>query len=146
MKLTAPLDHASGMDCTGDCAPVARQLSWIGDRWTLPVVVTLYPGPYRFNQLRREVKGISQQMLTRTLRSLEREGMVTRTVHPSVPPQVEYALTDLGRSLAAKGLDLAEWVHPNNAAFDANRTAYDARSACHGDAVVPAAGFEPAAP
>ena len=123
---------ASDKDLSGDrhgesCTVIARHLAWIGDRWTLPVVVTLQAGPVRFNQLRRAVGGISQQMLTRTVRSLERDGVLTRTVHPSVPPQVEYALTPLGRSLAAQGMALGEWVHANLATFDANRAAFDER-------------------
>lgn len=108
-----------------DCVTIARHLAWIGDRWTLPVVVTLDAGPMRFNRLRREVSGISQQMLTRTLRSLERDGMVSRTVHPTVPPQVEYALTSLGRSLAVQGMQLGQWVQENHAQIAAHRTAFD---------------------
>jgi len=108
------------------CVAIARHLAWIGDRWTLPVVVTLDAGPMRFNQLRREVVGISQQMLTRTLRSLERDGMVSRTVHPTVPPQVEYTLTNLGRSLAALGMQLGQWVHDNHADIVAHQATFDA--------------------
>jgi DNA-binding HxlR family transcriptional regulator len=80
----------------------------------------------RFNHLRRAVPPISQQMLTRTLRSLERDGVVDRTVHPTVPPQVEYALTDLGTSLAEQGIQLGLWVEANLEQINAKRAAYDA--------------------
>lgn len=108
------------------CVAIAQYLAWIGDRWTLPVVVTLEAGPLRFNQLRRAVAGISQQMLTRTLRGLERDGIVIRTVHPTVPPQVEYALTPLGNSLAEQARQLGGWVEANLATLDANRAAFEA--------------------
>jgi DNA-binding HxlR family transcriptional regulator len=108
------------------CTEVARHLAWIGDRWTLPVVVTLDRRPMRFNELRRAVAGISQQMLTTTLRKLWRDGIVTRSVHGTVPPQVEYALTALGKSLADQGKTLGDWVHANLPALAANREAHDA--------------------
>lgn len=111
-----------------DCSAIAHHLAWIGDRWTLPTLVSLLGGAMRFNQLRRAVGGISQQMLTRTLRSLERDGMVTRTVHPTVPPQVEYALTALGRSLADQGIALGRWVQAHRAEIDGNRDAFDSGS------------------
>lgn len=125
MELTAaaPVGIDQGSE---RCAEVARHLAWIGDRWTLPVVVTLDMESLRFNQLRRAVAGISQQMLTRTLRGLERDGIVTRTVHPTVPPQVEYALTPLGYSLADQAKQLGGWVHANLTALTANRAAFDA--------------------
>lgn len=111
----------------GECLRVGELLGRIGDRWTLPVVVTLMEGPMRFNQIRRTVGGISQQMLTRTLRTLERDGMVSRTVHPTVPPQVEYALTELGGSLAEEGLRLGRWVRDNLPEIDTNRASFDRR-------------------
>lgn len=109
------------------CQDVARHVGWIGDRWTLPVVVVLASGTLRFNGLRRAVAGISQQMLTRTLRRLERDGVVTRTVHPTVPPMVEYTLTPLGRSLAALGQDLGRWVVHHERTIHESQTAFDAR-------------------
>ena len=83
-----------------ECSRFSSVLSLIGDKWTVMIVMTLIDQPRRFNEIRRTIGNISQQMLARTLRALERDGMVVRTVHPNVPPQVEYALTDLGRSLA----------------------------------------------
>lgn len=88
-------------------------------------MVTLQERPLRFNQLRRTVTGISQQMLTRTLRTLERDGMVLRTVHPSVPPQVEYELTLLGLALADEGVRLGNWVQRHRTEIEENRRAFD---------------------
>src|SRR6201746_2534405 len=82
-----------------DCRAVSEVLSRVGDKWTVLVVSTLGDGPKRFNELRRALGSISQRMLTLTLRALERDGLVTRTVFPTVPPRVDYELTDLGRSL-----------------------------------------------
>ncbi|MGV3478398.1 MAG: winged helix-turn-helix transcriptional regulator [Sphingobium sp.] len=121
MQMTK-IDHGNR-----NCARVSELLGRIGDRWTLPVVVTLNDGPLRFNAIRRAIAGISQQMLTRTLRALERDGMVSRTVHPSVPPQVEYALTPLGLSLAEEALRLGQWVQAHLAEIDGHRAAFDNR-------------------
>ena len=109
------------------CGKLAEHLARIGDRWTLPVVVTLGEGALRFNQLRRGVAGISQQMLTRTLRALERDGMVERTVHPTVPPQVVYALTELGTSLADQALRIGTWIEANIENIESARVSFDAR-------------------
>lgn len=122
MQMTK-IDHGNR-----NCARVSELLGRIGDRWTLPVVVTLNDGPLRFNAIRRAITGISQQMLTRTLRALERDGMVSRTVHPSVPPQVEYALTPLGLSLAEEALRLGHWVQAHLAEIDGHRADYDSRA------------------
>ena len=96
-----------------DCDAVSEVLGRVGDRWTVLVVVVLLHQPRRFNDLRRQVHGISQQMLTRTLRSLERDALINRTVFPSTPPQVEYALTELGRSLAEAVRPVADWAVEN---------------------------------
>lgn len=109
-----------------DCRAVSELLSRVGDKWTVLVVKTLVQGECRFNELKRQVGGISQQMLARTLRMLERDGMVSRTVHPSVPPRVEYALTDLGRSLAVPVMALSDWSFAHLPQIHANREAYDA--------------------
>src|ERR1700688_2226249 len=83
-----------------DCRKVSQILSRVGDKWSVLVVMLLREGPRRFNEIKRTIDGLSQQMLTRTLRGLERDGMVRRTVLPATPPQVEYSLTPLGESLA----------------------------------------------
>jgi DNA-binding HxlR family transcriptional regulator len=82
-----------------DCRTISEVLSRVGDKWTVLVVDTLGDGPKRFNELRRALGSISQRMLTLTLRGLERDGLVTRTVFPTIPPRVDYELTKLGRSL-----------------------------------------------
>lgn len=108
-----------------DCRAVSELLSRVGDKWTVLIVKALEARPRRFNELKREIGGISQQMLTRTLKTLERDGMVSRKVHASVPPAVEYALTPLGHSLAVPVLALAEWTFANLPRIHANRAAYD---------------------
>jgi DNA-binding HxlR family transcriptional regulator len=99
-------------------------LARISDKWTLLVVRVLGRGPRRFNALRREVGEISQKVLASTLRDLEENGFVSRTVTPVTPPQVEYALTDLGREFLRPVQALAEWVIANTARLDAARAAY----------------------
>ena len=87
-----------------DCRAISDVLARVGDKWSVLVVTRLGPGPMRFNELRRSIGGISQRMLTLTLRGLERDGLVTRTVFPTIPPRVDYALTPLGRDLLGAGL------------------------------------------
>lgn len=108
-----------------DCRAVSEVLSRVGDKWTVLIVKALETKPRRFNELKREIGGISQQMLTRTLKTLERDGMVERTVHATVPPQVEYALTPLGRSLAVPVMALADWTFAHLPQIHANRAEYD---------------------
>jgi DNA-binding HxlR family transcriptional regulator len=108
-----------------DCRAVSELLSRVGDKWTVLIVKSLVARPCRFNELKREIGGISQQMLTRTLRTLERDGMVERIVHPTVPPSVEYRLTDFGRSLAVPVMALADWTFAHLPQIHANRAAYD---------------------
>src|SRR3954452_3934379 len=91
-----------------DCRKVSQILARIGEKWSMLVVMLLRDGPRRFNDIKRNTGGISQQMLTRTLRALERDGMVTRTIFPTSPPQVEYRLTELGRSLSEPVLRSAD--------------------------------------
>jgi DNA-binding HxlR family transcriptional regulator len=96
-----------------NCHTVTEILSRVGDKWSVQVVVQLGEGPKRFNELRRIVSGISQRMLTLTLRGLERDGLVTRTVYPTVPPKVEYQLTGLGCSLLKTVRALGTWAIEN---------------------------------
>lgn len=109
-----------------DCRKVGEILARIGDKWTVLVVMALRERRLRFNEIKRAVGGISQQMLTRTLKGLERDGMVTRTVHPTVPPQVEYELTELGYSLAEPVIELGSWALQNMPEIESNRAKYDA--------------------
>ncbi len=93
-----------------ECALVRQILDRVGDRWSLYIVGQLREGPLRFNELRRSIDGISQRMLTLTLRGLERDGLITRTVYPTNPPKVEYELTALGRTLLAPAAALLDWA------------------------------------
>ena len=110
------------------CRTISTLLQRIGDKWTVLVVSTLGEGPRRFNELRREIPSVSQRMLTLTLRNLERDGLVSRTVTPSIPPRVDYALTDLGCSLLKPVNALSQWaldnveaIHDAHARFDAEQ-------------------------
>lgn len=96
-------------------------LGRMGDKWTIMTITMLVRQPRRFNELKRMIGGISQQMLTRTLRSLESDGLVLRKVHPSIPPQVEYSLTPLGQSLAHPLIALSTWVLNNMGAIHSHR-------------------------
>jgi DNA-binding HxlR family transcriptional regulator len=120
MDVTA---RAAGVDCRG----VSEILSQVGEKWTIHVVVALRLGSLRFNGIKRQVSGISQQMLTRTLKTLERDGIVERIVHHSTPPQVEYVLTPLGHSLSETVRQLADWAVANRGKIEDNRIQYDAR-------------------
>jgi DNA-binding HxlR family transcriptional regulator len=100
-------------------------LSRIGDKWTVLVVQTLGNGPKRFNELRREIPSVSQRMLTLTLRNLERDGLVNRTVTPSIPPRVDYELTELGHSLQKPICGLATWATENVDAIHAAQKRFD---------------------
>jgi DNA-binding HxlR family transcriptional regulator len=109
---------------SGECLAVREVLSRVGDKWSVLIVVLLNRGPMRFNALRRSVEGISQRMLTLTLRGLERDGIVTRTVEPTTPPSVEYALTPLGRSLLKPIEALAAWARENRVAVSEARATF----------------------
>lgn len=108
-----------------DCRAVSEVLSRVGDKWTVLVVSTLGDGPKRFNELRKALGSISQRMLTLTLRALERDGLVTRTVFPTIPPRVDYELTDLGRSLLEPVSELGLWARRNRATIAQARQRFD---------------------
>ena len=112
----------------GDCAAVAPILARVGDKWSVLIVRTLGPGPRRFNDLKREIGGISQRMLSLTLRGLERDGLVTRTVFPTVPPRVDYALTGLGRSLWVPVEALGTWAQEHRGEIVAAQARFDDRA------------------
>jgi DNA-binding HxlR family transcriptional regulator len=107
------------------CVAVREVLSLVGDKWSVLVVAMLGDGTKRFTELKRTIDGISQRMLTLTLRGLERDGLVTRTVHPTIPPKVEYALTKLGRTLLEPVQALAEWADGNRLEIQAARDRFD---------------------
>jgi DNA-binding HxlR family transcriptional regulator len=96
-----------------DCRPVGEILHQIGGKWTVLVINKLSDGPMRFSEIKRTVGGISQKVLTSTLRELEMDGFVTRTVTPSIPPRVDYELTDLGRDLQRPLQALGQWALDN---------------------------------
>ena len=112
---------------TVPCEHISAMLARISDKWTVLVVRVLGKGPVRFNALRREVGEISQKVLASTLRDLEEHGLVSRTVTPVTPPQVEYALTDLGREFLCPVRALAEWVIQNSPRIEAARAAFAER-------------------
>jgi DNA-binding HxlR family transcriptional regulator len=107
-------------------ACLAREiLARVGDKWSVYIVAMLGDGPLRFSELRRKIEGISQRMLTLTLRGLERDGLVTRTVYPTVPPRVEYALTALGKTLIAPVMTLVTWAEKNKRRIQDSRDRFD---------------------
>ncbi|QRM28733.1 helix-turn-helix domain-containing protein [Microvirga sp. VF16] len=115
------------------CRTVTEILSRVGDKWSIQVVVQMGEGPKRFNELRRSVTGISQRMLTLTLRGLERDGLVTRTVYPTIPPRVDYQLTGLGCSLLRTVRGLGEWAIANRDEILAARQRFDQGGDADGD-------------
>lgn len=117
------------MHLSGDCKAISAVLARIGDKWTVLVVNFLGLGPRRFSEIRREVGGISQRMLTLTLRALERDGLVTRTVLPTNPPRVEYALTKLGFSLLQPVQALGTWAIDNQKTMEDARERFDSVNA-----------------
>ena len=108
-----------------DCRAISEVLSRVGDKWSVLVVSKLGSGTKRFNELRREIGGISQRMLTLTLRNLERDGLVSRTATPSIPPRVDYELTELGRSLQKPICGLATWALDNVGAIHDAQARFD---------------------
>ncbi len=116
-------DHASE-----DCRAVNSVLARVGDKWSVLIIMLLGGGPKRFNEIKRMVDGISQRMLTLTLRGLERDGLVTRTVFPTIPPRVDYELTDLGRSLWTPVEALGLWAGQHLADIHAARRRFEERN------------------
>ena len=119
--------------CPASCLAIREVLDRVGDKWSVLLVVLLTDGPRRFNDLRRSIDGISQRMLTHTLKALERDGLVTRTVYSTVPPKVEYALTDLGNTLLEPITALADWARGNGVAMQQARARYDGLEQRPGD-------------
>ncbi len=116
--------------------PLRDVLNQVGDKWSVLVVVLLKNGKLRFTDLRRSIEGISQRMLTHTLRQLERDGLVKRTAYPSVPMRVEYELTALGKTLIGPLTMLAEWAESHRGAILSARAAYDSASNLDGNTVL----------
>jgi DNA-binding HxlR family transcriptional regulator len=108
-----------------DCRAVSSVLARVGDKWSVLIIVLLGDGPKRFNEIKRMVGGISQRMLTLTLRGLERDGLVKRTQFPTIPPRVDYELTQLGRSLWDAVKPLGEWAQGHVKHITKARAAFD---------------------
>ena len=124
------LGHSEVTDpLSSDCRAVSGILSRIGDKWSVLIIMRLGDGPRRFNEIKRMIGGISQRMLTLTLRNLERDGLVSSKVTPSIPPRVDYALTDLGRDLRQPVAALGEWAIQHQPCIEAARTHFDQANA-----------------
>ncbi|MCO1338368.1 transcriptional regulator [Kocuria polaris] len=124
---SAPLEPC-GQEKHPDCG-IRDVLDRVGDKWSVLVIVELATGPRRFRELQRAIDGISQRMLTLTVRRLERDGLVLRTVYPTVPAQVDYRLTETGASLTHLVKALADWSLAHRHAIAESRAAFDARTA-----------------
>jgi DNA-binding HxlR family transcriptional regulator len=111
------------------CLAAREVLNRVGDKWSVLIVGRLGSGPQRFSELKRSIEGISQRMLTLTLRGLERDGLVTRTVTPTIPPRVDYALTPTGRTLLEPVLALATWADRHRGEIQAARDRFDRKVA-----------------
>jgi len=112
-----------------NACPAHDVLSRVGDKWSVLVIALLDEGSKRFSELRREIPGISQRMLTLTLRGLERDGLLTRTVTPSIPPRVDYELTQLGKTLLEPVIGLATWAEKNRVRIQEARNRFDQKAA-----------------
>jgi DNA-binding HxlR family transcriptional regulator len=110
---------------TGGCQATRAILDRIGDKWSLYIIASLANGTRRFNELRRGIDGISQRMLTLTLRGLERDGLITRTMYPTIPPRVDYELTELGRTLLGPVMVLVNWANDNQSAIAEAQRRFD---------------------
>ncbi len=126
IDVPAPLIDRDG-PClqSAGCKNVAPVLNRVGDKWSMMIVMMLSDGPMRFSELKRAIDGISQRMLTLSLRGLERDGLVTRTVTPTIPPRVDYELTELGISLRQPVKALGEWAIEHFACIRAAQKRYD---------------------
>lgn len=128
MRGSAMFSYERSCKVRGDGGATIRNvLDRIANKWTLLIVTTLEPGPMRFTELQRHIPGVSQRMLTLTLRNLERDGLVTREIFAEVPPRVEYNLSGVGRSLIAPAMTLADWAIENLPAIEASRAGHDAK-------------------
>jgi DNA-binding HxlR family transcriptional regulator len=129
--VTDPWTDLTALLAAGDMSPLAEPcpvrdvLDRIGDKWSVLVIALLGDGPMRFMELKRAIGLVSQRMLTQTVRALERDGLVTRTVHPVVPPRVDYELTDVGKGLQGILAHLAQWAFAHRDDVAVARARYD---------------------
>lgn len=131
--MTEEHEHFQSESCRG----VSRVLARIGDKWSVLIVMLLADGPRRFNEMKRMIDGISQRMLTLTLRGLERDGLVSRTVYPTIPPRVDYELTALGHSLREPVMALGRWAQANLDHIAEAQSRFDARAAAENELPAP---------
>lgn len=129
MSFTASADGR--FDVLSAACPTRQVINRIGDRWSLLVLYALENGTLRFQELRRTVEGVSQKMLTQTVRALERDGLISRTIYASVPPKVEYSLTPLGRGLTERIAAIREWAYDNIDDIDRARRDFDTQLMSH---------------
>ena len=124
-----PIQVVSPDSCTttlrGEACTLREVLDHVGGKWSISILLAAIAGPVRFSQLERIIEGISRRMLTLTLRNLERDGLLIRTVYPTVPPKVEYTATDMARELRDSLAMLTDWAQRHRADIAATRTAYD---------------------
>lgn len=128
IQVTDAKPDRSPEQCRAAVVPMADVLGRMGSKWTIHVVIALLHGPMRFGDLKRHVAGISQKMLTQTLRELEQDGLVTRTVTPLIPPRVDYELTPMGAELQGPLAALGDWSTRNRQRVEAARQSYAARA------------------
>jgi DNA-binding HxlR family transcriptional regulator len=128
MTLASTASADGRFNILSDACPTRQVINRVGDRWSLLVLVALEGGTLRFQELRRTVDGISQKMLTQTLRALERDGLVRRDIYASVPPRVEYTLTPLGASLSAPIAAIRDWAYTHMDQIEEARSGFDSRS------------------
>jgi DNA-binding HxlR family transcriptional regulator len=117
---------ARGTELMAEACTLGQVIDHVGGKWSVPILLSAIEGPVRFSQLERIIQGISRRMLTLTLRNLERDGLLVRTVFPTVPPRVEYTATDMARELRASLSGLTNWAERHRADIAAARAAYDA--------------------
>ncbi|MDB5541707.1 MAG: QorR [Devosia sp.] len=122
-------EPSNSSECDRAILPVSEVLAQIAGKWTIFVIRALSGGPRRFSELKREIDGISQKMLTSTLRDLEKNGFVTRTITPSIPPRVDYELTDMGRELHEPLLAIGNWAQVNRHRVEKARERFAEREA-----------------
>jgi DNA-binding HxlR family transcriptional regulator len=123
-QATSPETSADGI--VVEACPVREVLDRVAGKWSILIIVAAARGPVRFTELERQIDGISRRMLTLTLRNLERDGLLTRRVYATVPPKVEYELTDIAQELHRSLLSLTDWAQRHRATISAARHAYDA--------------------
>jgi len=124
-QLIERLKQWQGQAIPAGACPVRDVIDHLGDKWSTLLIIVLADGPQRFNAIRRAVPDISQRMLTQTLRDLQRDGLITRQVFPTLPPSVEYRLSDMGESLLEPLAALIGWAEAHHPAIRQARAAYD---------------------